>query len=224
MKTRALALALLALFCVGNAHAQQQETQFAGLGRYADANAALSVRPRAVFFGDSITDFWPANDGAFFTEHNFVGRGISGQTTSQMLLRFRDDVVALKPRYVVILAGTNDVARNHGITPNAVTVGNIISMCEIARANGIKPVICSILPCAAYRWRPEVTDVVEQIDRINAALREYARTHRGVLYVDYNTPMRNAAGGLDPELSEDGCHPTAEGYKRMEAIVMKTLK
>ena len=163
-------------------------------------------------------------DEAFFTANRFVGRGISGQTTSQMLLRFRQDVVALKPKYVAILAGTNDISRNNGITPNEVTVGNIISMCEIARANGIRPVSCSILPCSGYRWRPEVEDVVAQIDRINAALKEYARTHRGVEYVDYNSPMRNAAGGLDPELSEDGCHPTAEGYRWMEAILLKALR
>lgn len=215
---------LAALLSAGILSAQNNEAAFANFDRYAADNAALTVRPRAVLFGDSITDFWPRADAEFFTGHNFVGRGISGQTTSQMVLRFRDDVVALKPKYVAILAGTNDVARNHGITPNEVTVGNIITMCEIARANGIRPVICSILPCSAYRWRPEVTDVVEQIDRINAALREYARTHRGVEFVDYNTPLRNAAGGLDPELSEDGCHPTPAGYKRMEAILLKALK
>lgn len=226
MNTRLCKLrwAVAFVLCVPALHAQNTEYEYGGFGRYAEANAALTTTPRAVLFGDSITDGWPGQDAAFFTENRFVGRGISGQTSSQMLLRFHQDVVALKPRYVAILAGTNDIARNHGVIPNEITISNIIAMCEIARANGIRPVICSILPCSAYRWRPEVTDAVAQIDRINAALREYARSHRGVRYVDYNSPMRNAAGGLDPELSGDGCHPTLEGYRQMEAILLKALR
>lgn len=215
---------VLTLLLGAGASAQDHDYDWARFGRYAAANAELGFKPKAVFYGDSITDGWPDADEAFFTDNGFVGRGISGQTTCEMLVRFRKDVVALRPKYVVIMAGTNDVARNNGIIANDNTVGNIISMCEIAKANRIRPVICSITPCSAYVWRPEVTDVAEQIDRINAALREYARTHR-ILYVDYNTPLRNAEGGLDsPALSHDGCHPNLACYKKMEEIVLKALK
>ena len=206
------------------ASAQNQEFDWAAFGRYAKDNAALTVRPKAVFMGDSITDAWPFQDPELFKANNFVGRGISGQTTEQMVVRFRKDVIALKPKYVVIMAGTNDVALNNGKIANDDTAGNIISMCEIAKANGIKPVICTITPCSAYRWRPQVKDAAAQIDNINAILKEYAKSHK-IKFVDYNTPLRNAEGGLDiPALSGDGCHPNLACYKKREEIVLKALK
>ena len=138
------------------AYAQPQIGDWAKFNRYHDANKEVTTSPRVVFMGDSITDFWVDADPDFFKSNNFLGRGISGQTTSHMLVRFRRDVIDHHPKYVVILAGTNDVAKNLGEIAPENSLGNIISMCEIARANKIKPIICSILPCNFFFWRPEV--------------------------------------------------------------------
>ena len=202
------------------ASAQDDWAQFK---RYAAANESVTVQPKAVFMGDSITDGWPRTDNDFFTENNFVGRGISGQTTSHMLVRFRKDVVDLHPKYVAILAGTNDIALNNGTITLENILGNIISMCEIAKANKIKPVICSVIPAKAYRWRPEVKDSAEQIKKLNAMLQEYAKANK-IPYVDYHSAMTDAEGGLPVELAKDGVHPTPEGYKIMEEILLKALK
>ena len=196
---------------------------WAGVGRYADDNKKVKVRPKAVFMGDSITDGWPGADNAFFVDNNFLGRGISGHTTAHMLARFRRDVVDHKPKYVVILAGTNDIARNNGPVNLEDVFGNIVSMCEIAKANKIKPVICSVLPAAKYPWRPEVKNSAEQVMQLNAWLKEYARKHR-IKYIDYHSAMKDHHNGLPKELAKDGIHPTKEGYEMMKRIVLKELR
>lgn len=140
--------------------------------RYAEANAQVTVAPKAVLMGDSITDGWPFADPEFFSDNNFVGRGISGQVTNQMLLRFRQDVIDLHPKYVVILAGTNDIAENSGKIDIEKTFGNIVSMCDLARANGIKPIICSVIPAASFYWHPHVTGAAEKIVQFNTMLEE----------------------------------------------------
>ena len=140
-----------------------------------------------------------------------------------MLVRFRQDVVDLQPKYVAILAGTNDIALNNGYIALEDILGNIISMCEIAKANRIKPVICSVLPCKKYGWRPEVTDAGEQIVRLNAMLQAYAKENK-IPYVDYHSVMKDSENGLPASLAKDGCHPTPEGYEIMEEILLKTLK
>ena len=201
----------------------QTKTDWAKFYRYADANAEVTAKPKAVLMGDSITDGWPRANKDFFTENNFVGRGISGQTTSHMLVRFRKDVVDLHPKYVAILAGTNDIALNNGTITLENILGNILSRCEIAKANKIKPVICSVIPAKAYRWRPEVKDSAEQIKKLNAMLQEYAKANK-IPYVDYHSAMTDAEGGLPVELAKDGVHPTPEGYKIMEEILVKALK
>lgn len=196
---------------------------WAGVGRYAEDNAKVTVQPKAVFMGDSITDGWPNADKEFFTDNNFLGRGISGQTTSHMLCRFRRDVVDHSPKYVVILAGTNDIALNNGPIALEDVYGNIVSMCEIAKANKIKPVICSVLPAARYPWRPEVTDSAEQVMRLNSMLKDYAKQNK-FIYVDYHSAMKDEHNGLPAELAKDGIHPTKAGYEMMEEIVLKVLK
>ena len=210
------ALLLLPTF----ASAQDDWAQFK---RYATANESITVQPKAVFMGDSITDGWPDKDMDFFTDNNFVGRGISGQTTSHMVVRFRQDVVDLHPKYVVILAGTNDIALNNGYIALEDVFGNIVSMCEIAKANKIKPVICSVLPCKEYRWRPEVKEAGELIVKLNAMLKDYAKKNK-ITYVDYHSAMKDNENGLPKSLAHDGCHPTIEGYKIMAGIVLKVLK
>lgn len=199
------------------------QNDWAKYERYAKANEKVTEAPKAVLMGDSITDGWPGADPEFFAENNLVGRGISGQVTSQMLLRFRQDVIDLHPKYVVILAGTNDIAENYGKIDMAKTFGNIVSMCDLAKANGIKPIICSVIPAAAFRWRPSVTDAAEQIVRLNEMLQEYARANK-IKYVDYHSAMADERGGLSSELAKDGVHPTRKGYDIMKALLLKALK
>lgn len=198
------------------------QNDWANYGRYAEANAQLTVTPKVVFMGDSITDRWPYADSEFFSDNNFVGRGISGQVTSQMLLRFRQDVLDLHPKYVVILAGTNDIAANFGYIDMDKTFGHIASMCELAKANGIKPIICSVLPCAAYGWRPEITDVAEKVMQLNSMLEAYAKANR-IKYVDYHSAMKDERNGLPENLAADGVHPTREGYDIMKQMILKAL-
>lgn len=201
----------------------QDKTDWAKFYRYEEANKSVTVKPKAVLMGDSITDGWPRANKDFFTDNNYVGRGISGQTTSHMLVRFRKDVVDLHPKYVAILAGTNDIALNNGSITLENILGNIISMCEIAKANKIKPVICSVVPAKAYRWRPEIKDSAEKIIKLNEMLKEYADANK-IPYVDYHSAMTDSEGGLPVELAKDGVHPTPAGYKIMEEILVKVLK
>lgn len=199
------------------------QNDWANYKRYADANAKVTKAPKAVLMGDSITDGWPKSDKEFFESNNFVGRGISGQVTNQMLLRFRQDVVDLHPKYVVILAGTNDIAENSGKIDMEKTFANIVTMCDIAKANKIKPVICSVIPATAFYWHPDVTGAAEKILRLNSMLEEYARANR-IPYVDYHSAMKNEQNGLSPELAKDGVHPTREGYDIMKSLLLKVIK
>ena len=205
-----------------SAAAQDRNRDWADYGRYAEANAALQVRPRAVFMGDSITDLWYNQDAAFFDDNNFAGRGISGQVSAQMLARFRRDVLELKPKYVVILAGTNDIALNNGKISLENVLGNIVSMCELAKAHKIKPVLCSVLPAAEFKWRPGV-EPAEDIIRLNEMIREYARK-AGIPYVDYHSALKDGRNGLPEKYSKDEVHPTLEAYKLMEELVLKAVR
>ena len=215
-------IAAMAILLAGMAYAQPQVGDWAKFNRYQEANKEVTVTPRVVFMGDSITDFWVNADPEFFTSNNFLGRGISGQTTSHMLVRFRRDVIDHHPKYVVILAGTNDIAKNLGDIAPENSLGNIISMCEIARANKIKPIICSVLPCNFFYWRPEVKGQEKDIIRLNALLKEYAESEN-IPYVDYHSAMKNSEDGLPKEYAEDGCHPTKAGYEVMEKIILEYL-
>lgn len=213
---------VLAALVLSGTHAAAQD-DWANLGRYAQANSEVTVQPKAVFMGDSITQCWWDADPNFFTSNNFLCRGISGQTTSHMLVRMRKDVVDLQPKYVVILAGTNDIAKNNGFIEVDDIYGNIVSMCEIAKANKVKPVICSVLPVKQYKWRPEVTDCADRIIRLNSMLKEYAQKNR-CMYVDYHSAMTDEENGLPAKWSYDGVHLNGEGYDIIENIILKALK
>ncbi len=180
------------------------------------------MRPDVVFMGNSITDGWAGQHTAFFADNNYAGRGIGGQVTAQMLARFRADVIDLGPRVVVILAGTNDIARNQGFVAIENIAGNIFSMAELARAHGIEPVICSVLPAAEYPWRTEITEVPAKVKALNALLKEWAEAN-GATYVDYFSAMADGRDGLPASLATDGIHPTSEGYDVMEAIIKPVL-
>jgi acyl-CoA thioesterase I len=195
------------------------------LARYRDANAALAApaagERRVVFYGDSITDAWAQHAEWFFPGRPYVGRGISGQTTPQMLVRFQQDVVHLKPAVVVILAGTNDIAGNTGPSTPEMIEDNFKSMIAVARANGIRVVVSSILPADHYSWRPEVQPA-EQIRAMNVRLKAMCE-REGIVYLDYYSAMANAQGGLDPELAKDGVHPTQKGYAMMSPLAEKAI-
>lgn len=168
-----------------------------------------------VFMGDSITEGWPKGDPTLLSQGR-IDRGISGQTTPQMLVRFRQDVIALHPRIVHIMAGTNDIAGNTGPMTVADSFRNIRAMAEIARSNGIKVVIASVLPASHFPWRPEKRPAMA-IAELNLKLRDYAKA-RGFVYADYYSAMAGPDGGLPPELADDGVHPTARGYAVMRPI------
>jgi len=195
------------------------------LARYRDANATLppvaAGEKRVVFYGDSITDAWAKKPEQFFPGRPYVGRGISGQTTPQMLVRFQQDVVHLKPAVVVVLAGTNDIAGNTGPSTPEMIEDNFMSMLAVARTNGIRMVVSSILPADHFSWRPEVQPA-EQIRAMNARLKAICEREH-LVYLDYYSAMTNAKGGLDPELAADGVHPTAKGYALMAPLAEKAI-
>jgi lysophospholipase L1-like esterase len=205
------------------------------LARYRDANAKVTARAegeqRVVFMGDSITDLWvQPRFGGFFPGKPYIGRGISGQTTPQMLVRFRADVIALRPLVVVILAGTNDLAGNTGPITVEETEGNLASMAELARANGIRVVLSSVLPVSNYGHDREGNPVDMRIKRppekileLNAWIRKYAAVNDQV-YLDYFPAMADVHGLLKKELSEDGLHPNAAGYAVMAPLAEKAVQ
>ena len=218
-RTLFVALALLTTLAVG---AQAPKKDWAQFYRYENSNKQLTAAPVVVFMGNSITDNWAKFRPEFFADNNFAGRGISGQTTSQMLVRFRADVIDLHPQKVVILAGTNDIALNNGPITLPHILDNIASMCELAAHNNIEVVLCSVLPCKAYKWRPEVAPA-PIIKELNAMIAAYA-AEKGYPYVDYHSAMTDEEGGLPVELSPDGCHPNVEGYLIMERLLLEALK
>jgi lysophospholipase L1-like esterase len=196
-----------------------------GFNRYQADNERIIASgnyPEVVFMGNSITEIWVIYHPDFFSSHNFCGRGISGQTSAQMLVRFTNDVIDLHPKAVVIMAGTNDVAHNdYWVSPEKV-VENIVAMCNIAKANGIIPIISSIPPCKAFVWRPEIENAGQTIVDINKSLKAYAETN-GLIYVDYHSALSDEDFGFPKTLSEDGCHPDPDTYFIMENMVLEAL-
>ena len=208
-----------------------ESADWAQLGRYRADNAALPPPPatgqRVVFYGDSITDAWGRGDGLgpFFPGKPYINRGISGQTTPQMLVRFQQDVVHLHPAAVVILAGTNDIAGNTGPSTPEMIENNFKSMTAIARANGIKVVLASITPAYNYPWKPAIQPV-PIIREVNQWLKEYCASEH-LVFLDYYGAMSDAKGAMKPGLASDGVHPTGAGYAIMgplaEAAIAEAL-
>lgn len=221
----------LLLFCLclswTEVIAQKNHNEWANYKRYEKANNELPVpnkkEKRVVFLGNSITEGWVNIHPEFFTENGYIGRGISGQTSYQFLLRFRNDVINLKPKLVIINAGTNDVAENTGPFDLEKTFGNIASMAEMAKANKIKVILTSVLPASEFKWNKKITDSSERIEALNAKIKEYAEANK-IPYVDYYTPMASGPErSLNPDYSKDGVHPTLEGYLVMEAIIQPVI-
>lgn len=218
MRTPRHLLALALVFSMIPMSASAQE--WANFDRYAAANAELSAPAeddyRVVFMGDSITEGWSQAYPEFFEGKPYLNRGISGQVTAQMLVRYRADVLELRPKAVFILAGTNDIAQNQGPVPLETVAGHIESMAELAWAHGIEPIICSVLPASHYPWR-EGIDPATEIPRLNAMLKSYAE-RIGFRYLDYFAAMNDGSNGMHADLTTDGVHLSRLGYQRLSTL------
>jgi lysophospholipase L1-like esterase len=196
------------------------------LGRYREENIKLmkensGEEKRVVFMGNSITEGWLYLSPEFFKDKPYVNRGISGQTTPQMLLRFRQDVINLNPEIVVILAGANDIAGNTGPATNEMIMENIISMCDLAKSNHIKIILCSILPAYDFPWNPGLKPYLRIIE-INELIKDYC-TKNNIYFLDFYSQMCDENNGMKKEFSEDGVHPNSSGYKVMNSIAEKAI-
>ena len=199
---------------------------WANLARYKDDNLKVGLpkkdERRVVFMGDSITEEWSNLYPEFFTEKGYINRGIGGQTTPQMLIRFKPDVVDLKPEIVVVLAGTNDIAGNTGPSNAKMITDNIFSMAEIAKAYQMKVVLSSILPVYEYDWAREIKDPPSTIQAVNDALKQYA-SDQGLIYLDYFSSMVDERQGLNSDYTSDGVHPNENGYILMSSLAEEVL-
>lgn len=195
------------------------------LKKYEKENANLPIlesgQKRIVFIGDSITEFWSELCPDFFVGKPYINRGISGQTSPQMLIRFRADVIYLKPSIVVLLAGANDIAGNTGPSTLEMILNNIISMAELARANQIKVILCSLLPAYDFPWKTG-SFPAEKIETFNTMLKKYADANK-ILYLDYYAAMVDERKGLKTAYADDGVHPNKMGYKVIGAILEKAI-
>ena len=203
-----------------------QAQDWANLNKYQTQNAKLqnptAGEKRIIFFGDSITEFWSAIDPDYFKGKHHVNRGISGQTTPQMLIRFRADVIALQPKVVVILAGINDIAGNTGPSSIEMIRDNIFSMTELAKANHVKIILCSVLPALDFPWKPNQNPVAK-IKAINKIVKNYAYKNK-IKYVDYYSSMVDERQGLKINYSDDGVHPNKAGYQIMKLLANRAIE
>ncbi|MBQ8864550.1 MAG: lipase [Bacteroidaceae bacterium] len=227
MKTRIIAAIAMLSIALGT---QAQKHEFGNWKRYAKANKELGApakgEKRVVLMGNSITDGWPHTRPDFFKNNNLIGRGIGGQTSYQFLLRFREDVINLQPKVVVINYGTNDIAENTGPYNEDLTYGNVLSMVELARYHKCKVILTSCLPAGGFSWRPAITDGMDKIRSLNARVKAYAEANK-IPYVDYFNAMLNEDGtAMNPELANDnpGVHPNAAGYAIMESLLLPVIK
>lgn len=199
---------------------------WAGLDRYREANIKLgdpsSGERRVVFMGNSITESWATVHAEFFKQKGFICRGISGQTSSQMLLRFRQDVLNLKPSLIILMAGTNDIAENTGPISLDDVLGNIKSMAELARDNDIPIILCSVLPAKRFSWRPDLHPA-DKIIILNTLIKTFAESE-GFIYLDYFSSMVDNKDGLKAIFTRDGVHPNQAGYEHMEKILNPVIK
>ena len=203
-----------------------QAQDWPNLNRFREANAQLAApakgEKRVVFMGNSITEGWIRTHPDFFKANPYVNRGISGQTTPQMLVRFHQDVVDLQPEAVVILAGTNDIAGNTGPSTLKMIMDNLKAMAEIAEANDIEVILCSVLPVKRYSWRPEV-EATQQVVDLNKMIKEYCKEEK-ITYLDYFSAMATPENFMIPEYTTDEVHVTPKGYDLMEQMVQEAIK
>jgi lysophospholipase L1-like esterase len=197
------------------------QNDWAYLEKYASENSQLRKQPnqgnRIVFIGDSITEFWKQYDLDFFSQNEYINRGISSQTTSQILERFQNDVIDLQPKCVIILAGTNDIAENNGPIFIEKIMENIVEMVEKSLKNNSKVVLCSILPANNFYWNPKIQPI-EKIKQLNELIEAYCLTKK-IIHIDYYSKMVDENFGLDKKYTNDGVHPNLNGYVKMKSIL-----
>ncbi len=217
-----ISIILLSIIMIEFSYAQD----WANLNHYKSKNEKLSLpssnENRVVFMGNSITESWGSMCPESFSKRSYINRGISGQTTPQMLIRFRADVIDLKPKVVVILAGTNDIAGNTGPTTLKTISDNIFSMAELAKSNGIKVILSSVIPAYDFPWRTGLNPS-EKIIKLNELIKNYA-VKNGIEYLDYFTPMVDQKNGLKDEYTYDGVHPNKKGYQLMEPLAEEAIR
>ena len=208
------------------AASKDQNLDWANLSYYWEDNEQLAKKPIAedliIFMGDSITEEWGREYPDFFQSQSYINRGIGGQTTPQMLIRFKQDVVLLNPKTVVLLAGTNDIAGNTGPSSIDMICNNIFSMADIAHENGIRIIICSILPVFEYPWAEHIKNVPDTIEEINNKLKSFTKKN-GMVYLDYYSQMVDSNRGLMGKYTTDGVHLNLKGYKVMSRVVKEVL-
>jgi len=214
----------ISFFAMANASCSQQD--WADLNHYRNANQSLKEDPasgknKVILMGDSIIEYWLTCDHSFFSDNPYSDRGISGQTTPQMLLRFRQDVIELKPEVVVILGGTNDISGSTGPSTLDMIMDNIASMADLAKANHIKVVLCSVLPAFHYPWKFNV-EPAEKIVALNKLIEAYAKAN-DLTYVDFHSVMKTSQNGMKQEYSNDGVHPNPTGYMVMKPLVQQAI-
>lgn len=223
MKNVRTALLLFVFICMG---ALTYAQDWANLERYKADNTKIGLpqagEKRVVFMGNSITDGWINVFPKYFSDNDYIDRGISGQTTPQMLVRFRADVINLKPVIVVILAGTNDIAGNTGPSTLEMIADNIFSMAELAKSNGIQVILSSVLPAFDYPWKRGL-EPAEKIVKLNEMIKNYADSH-GILYLDYYSSLVDSRKGMQSAYSEDGVHPNKAGYEVMMNLCSAAIK
>ncbi len=224
-------MSIFCLFAMVNLYSQETDLEtlmgqdWANLKKYSADNEQLKSDPSGiavVFMGNSITEGWVNASPEFFSDNNYVGRGISGQTTPQMLIRFTPDVLDLHPKAVVILAGTNDIAGNTGLSSVKMITDNIKAMAQLAVSNNIKVILCSVLPVFDYPWRTGL-EPVDKIEETNQWLKKYALENSHI-YLDYFSEMADEKKGLMKEFSEDGVHPNHKGYSVMAPLAKKAIQ
>ena len=216
------ALVLVVGFLFMKDRRQQQTREWALVDYYKTENEALLKEPvdpdRVVFIGNSITKHWLRSDKEFFTSHKYINRGIIAQTTPQFLGRFKEDVINLCPRIVVIGGGINDIAENTGRYDESFTLRNIISMVELSEAHNIKVILTSVLPATTFDWNLKVEGVPEKVKSLNKRIKEYA-DNNNITYVDYYSPLVDENNAFNPQYTEDGVHPNGNGYLIMKPLI-----
>lgn len=219
MNTKIILSVIILLFVGGNVAKAQD---WPNLSRYQVANQRLKDSTvKVVYMGNSITEAWAQMSPDFFADNRYINRGISGQTTPQMLLRFRQDVIELKPKIVVLLCGINDIAGNTGPSTLEMIEANIMSMAELAKANKIKMILCSLLPANHFKWKPTLQPA-DSVIALNKWISAYAHS-RHLEYVDFYSQMVDTEKGLKAAYTYDGLHPTIDGYKIMQPLVKAAI-